>query len=217
MQQYQGSIVSDQAQIDTQKLNIAYCHIVAPVAGRVGLRQVDEGNYVQNSDANGIVVITQLQPISVVFTLPEDDLPLVLRRSHAGGKLAVAAYDRANTVKLATGELSTLDNQVDTTTGTVRLRALFANTDEELFPNQFVNARLLADTLHGVVTVPAAAIQRGAPGTFVYLLTADNTVSVRPVGLGPADGDKVQVVSGLAVGDKVVVDGAVFVQFMQNQ
>jgi multidrug efflux system membrane fusion protein len=208
VQQDQGAIQSDQAQIDTQKLNLAYCRIVAPVDGRVGLRQVDAGNYVQTSDANGIVVITQLQPISVVFSIAEDNLPSVLKQTHAGAKLPVTAYDRANTVKLATGELATLDNEIDTTTGTVKLRAIFPNTDESLFPNQFVNARLLVDTLKGVATVPVAAIQRGAPGTYVYLVGTDSTVAVKPVKLGVTDGDKVQIVSGLATGDKVVVDGA---------
>jgi multidrug efflux system membrane fusion protein len=207
-QQYAGAIRSDQAQIDTQKLNLVYCHIVAPVDGRVGLRQVDAGNYVQTSDANGIVVITQLQPISAIFTIAEDNLPMVQKQLHAGAKLSVDAYDRANVSQLATGELETLDNQIDTTTGTVKLRALFANTDDALFPNQFVNVRLLVDTLHGVVTVPSAAVQRGAPGTYAYLVGADSTVSVRPLKIGVTDGDKVQVVSGLAVGDRVVVDGA---------
>ena len=208
VQQDEGAIRTDQAQIDTQKLNLTYCHIVAPVDGRVGLRQVDAGNYVQPSDANGIVVITQLQPISVVFSVTEDDLPMVLKRFHAGGKLPVTAYDRANAAMLATGELATLDNQIDTTTGTVKLRALFANADESLFPNQFVNARLLVDTLRDAVTVPVAAVQRGAPGTYVYLVGADSTVSVRPVKIGVTDGDKVQVRSGLAEGDRVVIDGA---------
>jgi multidrug efflux system membrane fusion protein len=208
VQQDQGAIQSDQAQIDTQKLNLTYCRIVAPVDGRVGLRQVDAGNYVQTSDANGIVVITQLQPISVVFSIAEDNLPAVLKQTHAGAKLPVTAYDRANVVKLATGELATLDNQIDTTTGTVKLRAIFPNADESLFPNQFVNARLLVDTLRDVVTVPVAAIQRGAPGTYVYQVDASSTVAVKPVKLGVTDGDKVQIVSGLAVGDTVVVDGA---------
>ncbi len=208
VQQDQGAILSDQAQIDTQKLNLTYCRIVAPVDGRVGLRQVDAGNYVQTSDTNGIVVITQLQPISVIFSIAEDNLPAVLKQTHAGAKLPVTAYDRANTVKLATGELATLDNEIDTTTGTVKLRANFPNTDESLFPNQFVNARLLVDTLRSVVTVPVAAIQRGAPGTYVYQVGADSTVAVKPVKLGVTDGDTVQIVSGLAVGDKVVVDGA---------
>jgi len=208
VQQYAGAIRSDQAQIDTQKLNLTYCHIVAPVDGRVGLRQVDAGNYVQTSDTDGIVVITQLQPISVVFSIAEDNLPMVQKQVHAGAKLPVTAYDRANVTELTTGELATLDNQIDTTTGTVKLRALFPNTDETLFPNQFVNARLLVDTLHDVVTVPTAAIQRGAPGTYTYLVGADATVTVRPVKIGVTDGDKVQIVSGLAVGDRVVIDGA---------
>jgi multidrug efflux system membrane fusion protein len=208
VQQYAGAIRSDQAQIDTQNLNLTYCHIVAPVDGRVGLRQVDAGNYVQTSDANGIVVITQLQPISAIFSIAEDNVPMVQKQIHAGAKLPVVAYDRANVTELASGELATLDNQIDTTTGTVKLRALFPNTDETLFPNQFVNARLLVDTLHGVVTVPAAAIARGAPGTYTYLVGADATVSVRPVKIGVTDGDKVQVLSGLAAGDRVVIDGA---------
>jgi multidrug efflux system membrane fusion protein len=208
VQQYAGAIRSDQAQIDTQKLNLTYCHIVAPVDGRVGLRQVDAGNYVQTSDASGIVVITQLQPISAIFSIAEDNLPMVQKQVHAGAKLPVTAYDRANVTELATGELATLDNQIDTTTGTVKLRAVFANTDETLFPNQFVNARLLVDTLHDVVTVPTAAVLRGAPGTYAYLVGADATVAVRPVKTGVTDGDKVQIVSGLAVGDRVVIDGA---------
>lgn len=207
VQQYQGSIRSDQAQIDTQKLNLVYCHIVAPVDGRVGLRQVDQGNYVQTSDTNGIVVITQEQPMSVVFTLAEDDLPAVQKQMRAGVTLSVAAYDRANVNLLATGQLATTDNEIDTTTGTLKLRAIFANTDETLFPNQFVNARLLVNTLHNVITVPPAAIQRGAPGTFAYVVGPDNTVSVRVLKVGVNDGNKVQVISGLAAGDKVVIDG----------
>jgi multidrug efflux system membrane fusion protein len=208
VQQDEAAIRSDQAQIDTQKLNLAYCRIVAPVDGRVGLRQVDAGNYVQTSDANGIVVITQEQPISVVFSITEDNLPMVLKQTHAGATLAATAYDRANVAKLATGDLATLDNEIDTTTGTVKLRALFANADESLFPNQFVNIRLLVDVLRDVVTVPVAAIQRGAPGTYVYQVSADSTVAVKAVKTGITDGDKVQVLSGLAAGDRVVVDGA---------
>jgi multidrug efflux system membrane fusion protein len=207
VQQYQAAIRSDQAQIDTQMLNLAYCHIVSPIDGRIGLRQVDPGNFVQPSDTNGLVTITQLQPISVVFALPEDVLPQVLKRFHSSAKLPVMAYDRANKTLLATGELSTIDNQIDTTTGTWKLRALFANADEMLFPNQFVNARLLIDTLHDVVTVPTAAVQRGAPGTYVYLVKPDDAVTVRPVKTGVVDGDHEQIVSGLEPGDRVVVDG----------
>ena len=208
VQQDEGTVQADQAQIDTQKLNLAYCHIVAPVTGRVGLRQVDLGNYVQTSDANGIVVITQLQPISVVFTLPEDNLPAVLQRMHAGATLPVTAYDRTGTVKLGEGTLETLDNQIDTSTGTVRARAIFPNADETLFPNQFVNVQLLVNTLVGTDVVPASAIERGAPGTFVYVVKPDNTVAVQAVKLGPSDGQRQAVLSGLQPGQSVVTDGA---------
>lgn len=206
--QYEGVVKSDQAMIDTATLNIAYCHIVAPVTGRVGLRQIDQGNYVQTSDPNGIVVITQLQPITVIFTLPEDSLPAVLKQVHAGVTLAVAAYDRSNVQKLADGVLTTTDNQIDTSTGTVKLRAQFPNDDESLFPNQFVNVRLLVNTLHGATVIPSAAVQRGAPGTFVYLVKPDNTVAVQAMKLGPADGERAAVQSGLSPGDTIVVDGA---------
>jgi multidrug efflux system membrane fusion protein len=178
------------------------------VTGRVGLRQVDVGNYVQLSDSNGIVVITQLHPITVLFTIPEDNLPEVLKRVHGGATLTVTALDRADSTTLATGVLSTLDNQIDTTTGTVKLRAQFDNADETLFPNQFVNIRLLVDTLRGAVVVPASAIERGAPGTYVYTVKPDQTVSVTPVTLGPSSGERVAVTKGLAVGTQIVVDGA---------
>ncbi len=171
--QYMGSVQSDQAQVDSAKLNLTYCHITALVDGQVGLRQVDAGNYVQTSDANGLVVITQMQPISVIFSVPEDNLPDILQRLHAGATLSVDAYDRANVRLLATGQLATLDNQIDTTTGTLKLRALFANPDELLFPNQFVNARLLVDTMQATVRVPVPAVQRGEPGTYVYVINAE--------------------------------------------
>jgi multidrug efflux system membrane fusion protein len=206
--QDRGLVMSDQAQIDTQKLNIAYCHIVAPVTGRVGLRLVDQGNYVTAGDGTGIAVITQLRPISVVFTVAEDNLPQIVKRIRAEATLPATAFDRSGATKLATGELKTLDNQIDTTTGTLKLRAEFANEDEILFPNQFVNIKLLVDVLHDTTIVPTSAIQRGAPGTFVYLANADNTVTVRPVTLGPTNGDRVAVQSGLAAGDLVVIDGA---------
>jgi len=207
VRQYEGTVKADQAQIDNAKLNLAYCHIVAPVSGRVGLRQVDEGNYVQVSDPNGIVVITQLKPISVIFTVPEDNLPAILKRVASGAKLQVTAYDRSQTTKLATGVLSTLDNQIDTSTGTVKLRAQFDNADEILFPNQFVNVQLLVDTLHDTVIVPVAAIQRGAPGTFVYVVKPDDTVTVAPVKLGPGAAEHVAILSGLAPDTPIVVDG----------
>jgi membrane fusion protein, multidrug efflux system len=203
-----GAVKTDQAQIDAAKLNITYCHITAPSTGKVGLRQVDQGNYVQTSDANGLVVLTQMQPISVVFTVPEDNLPAILKQVHAGAVLPAEAYDRSGTVKLATGKLATIDNQIDTTTGTLKMRAEFANEDEVLYPNQFVNIRLLVNTLHDVIVIPTAAIQRGAPGTFVYLVNADSTVAVRAVKLGPSEGENVAVTSGLDPGDRVVVDGA---------
>jgi multidrug efflux system membrane fusion protein len=205
--QDQAAIISDQAQVDAQKLNIAYCHIVSPVDGRVGLRQVDPGNYVQTSDTNGIVTVEQLQPISVVFPLPEDDLPLVLKRLHAGEPMPVVVYDRSNETELARGTLAAIDNSIDTTTGTWKLRAVFANADEALFPNQFVNARLLAQTLRGVVTVAAASVRRGPSGAFVWLVGADDTVTARPVRTGVTDGDQVQILSGLSAGDSVVTDG----------
>ncbi len=206
--QDKANIQSDQSQIETQKLNIVYCHIVAPVSGRVGLRLVDQGNYVTPGDATGLVVITQFQPITVIFPVAEDNLPQITKRLAAAKSLPLTAFDRSGTNKLATGELKTIDNQIDTTTGTIKLRAEFANDDETLYPNQFVNVRLLVDTLKGATVVPTAAIQRGAPGTFVYLLNKDQAVTVQPVKLGPANGDRVAVEEGLSPGDRVVIDGA---------
>src|SRR5579859_755278 len=206
--QYKGTVVTDQANVGTAKLNLIYCHITAPVTGRVGLRQVDLGNYVQTSDTNGLVVITQMEPMSVVFTLPEDQLPQVLTQTTKGNQLKVTAYDRAKTIKLAEGKLDTIDNQIDSTTGTVKMRALFANNPEILYPQQFVNVDLLVNTLVDAKAVPTAAVQNGAPGAYVYLIKDDNTVTVRPIKVGPQSGDKVAVLSGLEVGDKVVVDGA---------
>ena len=208
VRQYEGTVKSDQAMVDSARLNLEYCHIVAPVSGRVGLRQVDQGNYVQTSDPNGIVVITQLQPISVIFTLPEDNVPAVMSRLAAAATLPVTAYDRALVTKLAEGKLRTVDNQIDTTTGTVRLRAEFDNRDNRLFPNQFVTALLLVDTLKGATLVPSAAVQRGAPGTFLYVVDGERVVHLQPVKLGPTDGARVAVLSGATVGAQVVVDGA---------
>jgi multidrug efflux system membrane fusion protein len=206
--QYQANIISDQAQIDNAKLNIAYCHIVAPVSGRVGLRLIDQGNYVTAGDATGLVVITQLQPISVIFTTAEDNLPQIQKRLRAGATLPVTAYDRTGTNKLGVGALKTIDNQIDTSTGTVKLRAEFANGDDALFPNQFVNVWLLVDTQRDATIIPASAVQRGAPGTYVYLVNPDSTVAVRPVTLGVGSGERVAVSAGLSPGDRVVVDGA---------
>lgn len=207
VKQYEGSVQLDQAQIAQEKLNIAYCHIVAPVTGRVGLRLVDPGNYVQTTDTNGIAVLTQMQPISVIFSLPEDDIPEITAQTNAGVTLTATAYDRANVAVIATGKVTVLDNEIDTTTGMVRFRAEFPNTDNALFPNQFVNVRILVRTLKGVVVAPTPAIQRGAPGTYVYLVNPNNTVSVRPIKTGSSDNGMVQIVSGLKVGDRVVTDG----------
>jgi multidrug efflux system membrane fusion protein len=205
--QDEGAVKVDQAQIDTAKLNLIYCHITAPVSGRVGLRQVDLGNYVQTSDTNGIVVITQLQPISVVFVLPEDNIEQVMASMKQGAHPQVTAFDRTNTIQLATGTLETIDNQIDSTTGTVKLRALFDNKDLSLFPQQFVNVNLLTSTLHNATIIPSSAVLHGAPGTFVYLVKPDNTVAVQVVKLGPVDGQDVGITEGLKPGDKVVVDG----------
>ena len=208
VKQDQGSVKTDQAQINTQKLNLVYARIVSPIDGRVGLRLVDPGNYVQTSDTTGLAVLTQLQPITVIFVVPEDDIPAIMAQMKTGQPLEVTIYDRANVEKLAVGKVLTLDNQIDPTTGTVKVRAEFDNLDNKLFPNQFVNARLLITTLKDVVTAPQTAIQRGAPGTYVYLVGADNKVSARKVALGPQDNGMVAVTSGLSPGDRVVVDGA---------
>lgn len=208
VRQYEGAIKADQGQVDVAKLNIAYCHIVAPVSGRVGLRQVDQGNYVTPNDSNGIVVITQMKPITAIFSVPEDDLPTIVKQLNAGATLEVTAYDRTDTTKLATGKLVTVDNQIDPSTGTVKLRARFDNEDGMLFPNQFINVRLRAETLHGETVIPTAALQRGAPGTFVYVVKPGNTVAVQPVKIGPTDSGRVAIQSGLKPGERVVVDGA---------
>ncbi len=207
VQQYQGTVKQDQGLIDAQALNISYCRIVSPITGRVGLRLVDPGNYVQTTNSGGIAVITQLQPISVVFSLPEDDLPEIAPQFTAGTPLIVTAYDRANLRQLAVGKVSAIDNQIDTTTGTVKVRAQFDNENNTLFPNQFVNVRLLVKTLNNAVAVPTSAIQRGAPGTYVYVINADNTVSVRQVSTGPVDGNVTAINSGLSAGERVVADG----------
>jgi multidrug efflux system membrane fusion protein len=207
VKQYEGMVKADVALVEAQELNLTYSRITAPISGRIGLRLVDAGNYVQTTDT-GIAVITQLHPISVIFNVPEDELPKIMAAIRAKRSLAVTAYDRANVAPLAVGMLRTVDNQIDQTTGTAKIRADFENLDDRLFPNQFVNARLLVETLHDVVTVPISAIQRGAPGTYTYLVNSENIVSVRPVELGSADAGMVAVTSGLAVGDRVVVDGA---------
>jgi multidrug efflux system membrane fusion protein len=205
--QYEGTVRTDKAMVDNARLQLTYARITAPISGRLGLRQTDPGNIVHAADANGVVVITEVQPITVVFTLPQDNLPAVLQRMKGSAKLAVEAWDRGFRAKLASGELLTVDNVIDITTGTVKLKAKFANADLALFANQFVNARMLLDTRKGVITIPSAALQRGSQGSFVYVVKEDNTVSVRPVKLGPADAERVTVESGLAEGERVVTDG----------
>lgn len=208
VRQYEGVVKVDQAAIDNARLQLTYCRITAPTSGRLGLRQIDPGNIVRAADATGLVVITQLQPIAVVFTIPEDRLPAVMRKLRAGEKLAVDAYDRADKVKLASGTLLTVDNQIDPATGTVRLKAQFANQENALFPNQFANVRMLLDVKRDATLIPSAAIQRGTPGTFVYVVKPDNTVSVRVVRPGPTQGDDVAIEAGLEPAELVVVDGA---------
>jgi multidrug efflux system membrane fusion protein len=207
VRQYEAALVIDQAQVDAAKLNVTYTRIIAPLTGRIGLRLVDPGNYVTMADATSICTIIQVQPISVLFTIPEDTLPQVRQRLKAGATLEVRVLDRAQKTELAVGRLDTHDNVIDTTTGTVKLRAVFDNKDETLFPNQFVNVRLLADTVKDAVVVPLAAIQRGPPGTFVYVAKPDDTVAIRVVELGATDGEKQQILSGLQVGEQVVIDG----------
>ncbi|MCP3721865.1 MdtA/MuxA family multidrug efflux RND transporter periplasmic adaptor subunit [Paraburkholderia sp. CNPSo 3272] len=208
VKQYEGTVKSDQASVDTYKLDLTYARITAPVSGRVGLRQVDPGNYVTPSDTNGIVVLTQLEPISVIFTTSEDNLPPIMKQLRAGTKMSVTAYDRSNTTMLEAGSLQTIDNQIDTTTGTVKLRASFTNHEQGLFPNQFVNARLLVDTIHDAVIVPTSAVLNGSQGQYVYVAKPDNTVTVRLVKVGPVDAERTSIASGLTVGERVVTDGS---------
>ncbi|HEY3790486.1 MAG TPA: MdtA/MuxA family multidrug efflux RND transporter periplasmic adaptor subunit [Bradyrhizobium sp.] len=206
--QDQGTVEADTAAVKSAEVNLQYTRILSPLDGRVGLRQVDQGNYVTPGDTNGIVVITQLKPISVLFTVPEDNLQAISKRLQAGAVLPAAALDRSGARKIADGTLQTFDSQIDPTTGTIKLRAQFPNETEALYPNQFVNVQLLLDTHKDVTIMPTAGVQRGVPGTFVYLVNADDTVSVRKIELGVTDGDRVEVRSGLQPGDRIVVDGA---------
>jgi multidrug efflux system membrane fusion protein len=208
VKQDRGTVEMDRAQVGNAKLQLAYAKVTAPVSGRVGLRLVDRGNIVHASDAGGLAVITQIEPIAVVFNLPEDQIPAVMKRWRAGAELPVEAYDRAGRTKLAEGKLLAVDNQIDATTGTVKLKAQFVNTDHGLFANQFVNIKLKLDTLRSAVLIPTAALQRGAVGSFVYAIKDDQTAQVRPVKLGPLEGDKAVVLEGVAANDTVVVDGA---------
>jgi multidrug efflux system membrane fusion protein len=203
-----GIVEADQANVETAEINLGYTRITSPVDGRVGLRQVDVGNIVSAGQSTGIVVVTELSPISVIFTVPEDNISQVMGRAGSGAQLATDAFDRSQTVKIASGKLATIDNEIDPTTGTVKLRAMFDNTDGKLFPSQFVNIRLLVDTLQHQTVIPVSAVQRGADGTFVFVVSPDKVANQRTVKLGVQDGDKVAVLDGLKPGDTVVVDGA---------
>ena len=205
--QSDGAIRADHAQIDNANLQLTYARITAPISGRIGLRLVDAGNMVHATDTNGLLVITQLQPISVIFSLPQDQLPQVNAKLRSGVQLAVDAYDRDDTARIATGKLVTIDNQIDLTTGTYKLKSLFSNQDNALFPNQFVNVHLLVDTKRNLTIVPAAAIQRGPQGTYVYAAGSDNTAKIRTVTIAQTTGNNVGLSAGLNPGDLVVIDG----------
>lgn len=207
VRQYEGQVLTDRALVDNARLQHGFTRVTAPVPGRLGLRLVDAGNMVHASDTGGLVVITQTQPIAVVFAIPADNLSAVIGKLQANETLAVEAWDREGKNRLATGKLLTVDNQIDTTTGTVKLKAEFPNADNALFPNQFVNARLRVETRHGLTLVPAAAIQRGTQGTFLYVVKEDKSVNLQPVVLGPVSGDIVAVEKGVAPGEQVVIDG----------
>lgn len=203
-----GTVMADKAAVETARVNLGFCRITAPVAGRVGLRQVDPGNLVVSGGSTAIVVVTELQPMSVIFSLPEDSINEVMRHVNAHETLSTTAFDRSATIQLATGVLSNVDNEIDPTTGMVKMRAMFDNKDLSLFPSQFVNIRLLVDTLHNQIYVPSAAIQHGAEGSYVYVVDKSMTANMRTVATGPTDGDKIAITDGLKVGEVVVVDGA---------
>ena len=208
VRQDEGTVKFDQGLLDNAKLQVIYSRITAPVSGRIGLRLVDPGNIIHASDANGLAVITQLQPITVVFPISEDNVPAVLAKMKSGGRIQVDAFNRDQSQKLSTGYLLTIDNQIDPTSGTVKLKAVFENKDNSLFPSQFVNARLLLDTKRNITTVPASAIQRSPQGTFVFIVKEDKTVSMHAVRVGPGEADIVSIEEGLTPGDVVVVEGA---------
>ena len=205
--QFQGAIKADQATIDNAKLQLVYARITAPISGRVGLRLVDQGNIVHASDTTGLLVITQLQPISVIFTLPQDQLQQVLVKLRGGGHLPVEAYDRDDITKITDGKLATIDNQIDPTTGTYKLKSIFSNEANVLFPNQFVNVHMLVDTKRNLVVVPAAAIQRGPQGTYVYVVSGGDIVNIRTVAIAQTTGNNIGISSGINPGDVIVIDG----------
>jgi membrane fusion protein, multidrug efflux system len=204
----QGTVKADQASVESAAINFSYTSVISPIAGRVGLRGVDVGNYVSAGQTTGIAVVTQMDPMSVLFAIPEDSVGAVMARMNSGAGLIVDVYDRAQTRRLASGELSAVDSQISTTTGTVKMRAMFDNADGVLFPNQFVNVKVLVDTLHGQTIVPVTAIQRGSQGTYVFVVKADHTVTMRAVTLGVQDGDRIAIAKGLNPGETVVTDGA---------
>ena len=208
VRQYEGAVKTDQGNIENAKLQLVYSRITSPITGRVGLRLVDPGNIIQTTATTGIVVITQLQPIAVIFPIPEDNLAQVLGKLRIGARLQVDAFDREQKQKLASGYLLTVDNQIDTTTGTVKLKAVFPNNDNRLFPNQFVNARLLVEVKKGAVIIPESSIQRGPQGTYVFVVKADRTAEVRPVTIGVSEEGQVSITSGLSPDEFVVIDGA---------
>jgi multidrug efflux system membrane fusion protein len=205
--QYQGTLKANQAAVNQAKLNLQFSEVRAPISGRLGLRKVDVGNLISAADTTGLVVITQVQPIAVLFSLPEQQLPLIRQQLNSGKPLPVLALDRNQTLQLAAGELTTLDNQIDISTGTLKLKARFANSDNALFPNQFVNVRLLAQTLTQALVIPANAVQRGTQGSFVYVLDSSDKVHLRNISLGAASGELLQVLSGLEAGERVVTEG----------
>lgn len=207
VKQYEGTVKSDQASLDNARLQLSYCRITAPVSGRLGLRQIDPGNMVHSSDSTGLFIINQIQPIDVAFTIPEAQFQGIMKSWRAGKELGVDAWDREQKNLLASGKVLSFDNQIDTTTGTIKFKARFANEDMALFPNQFVNIKLLARTLDDMTLAPSAAIQRGRDGAFVYVVGADNTVSQRKVQLGVESGNQIAVEEGLKPGEQVVVDG----------
>ena len=208
VQQYQGVLETDRGQVAGAQLNLTYCRITSPLTGRIGLRQVDVGNIVHANDTNGLAVVTQLQPIAVLFTVPQDRISEVIQKANGGAGLPVEAWNRDLTRKIADGEVIAVDNQVDPSSGTVRIKASFPNQDNALFPNQFVNARLLVNTLKDVVIVPAAAVQHGPANlTFVYVVKPDKTVEMRKIALGATEGDQTVITDGIGAGETVVTDG----------
>jgi multidrug efflux system membrane fusion protein len=208
VEQHQGTVEIDRGLVANAKLQLSYARIAAPITGRLGLRLVDQGNIINTSDASGLAVITQISPISAVFTLPEDNLPAVMKRFKSGEVLSIEAYDRGGNIKLAEGQLLAVDNQIDTSTGTVKLKGQFTNEDNTLFSNQFVNIKMKMETLHAVTIIPTSAIQRGVIGPFVYVVKDDQTVKVQTLSLGPTDGEKVAILKGLQANELIVTDGA---------